>query len=155
MIKNPAVYCITAISVSDIEKSTRFYNAAFGYRALKTTTPDNGAAGVTARFIELGGAVLELVEFRDPPPPEQTEVPMSRVGLLSHLAFNVDNLADTEAAIEAAGGSVAEATRMHMELAGLGQCEIVYARDPDGIWLELLSVDDARRRRYVGFTEAT
>jgi catechol 2,3-dioxygenase-like lactoylglutathione lyase family enzyme len=105
MIKNPAVYCITAISVSDVEKSTQFYNAAFGYRALKTTRPDNGAAGVTARFIELGGSVLELVEFRDPPPPEQTEFPMSRVGLLSHLAFNVNNLADTEAAVKAAGGN--------------------------------------------------
>ncbi|MBB4632681.1 VOC family protein [Sphingosinicella soli] len=147
------IFAITALCITDLERSTRFYCDALGYRALTTTRPDGGALGVSARFLDLDGRMLELVEFRDSPPPEKADFPVSRTGLISHLAYNVANLAETEAAVVAAGGTIAELTRSQMQLEGLGSCTIIYVRDPDGIWIELISVDEAARRRYVGLDQ--
>ena len=148
-----AIFGITALCITDLERSTRFSCDALGYRELTTTSPNGGALGVTARFLDLDGRALELVEFVNAPPAEQSEYPMGHTGLISHLAYNVADLAATEAAVIAAGGTIAEFTRNDMDLEGLGKCTIVYARDPDGIWIELISVDEAARRRYVGLDQ--
>jgi catechol 2,3-dioxygenase-like lactoylglutathione lyase family enzyme len=141
---------VMAITVANLDRSTRFYRDALGFTERNTTSPGGGSFGVTARFLEKDGVVLEIVEFASPPPSENSLQPMGRMGILSHLAFNVGSLAETEAAIVASGGAVVEPTRLSMELSGFGPVEIVYARDPDGIWIELISVDEATRRRYVG-----
>jgi catechol 2,3-dioxygenase-like lactoylglutathione lyase family enzyme len=141
---------VTAITVADLDRSTRFYRDALGFTERNTTSPGGGSFGVTARFLEKDGVVLEIVEFVSPPPAEGALQPMGRLGMLSHLAFNVGNLAEVEAAIQASGGTIVEPTRLSMELTGFGPVEIIYARDPDGIWIELISIDEAKRRRYVG-----
>ena len=148
-----AIFGCVAILVTDLERSTRFYCDALGFTQRATTRPNGGASGVTARFVEKNGTVIELVELASPPPPDQSTQPMSRTGMLSHLAFNVADLAATEAAVTANGGTVLEGSRAAMQLEGLGPVEILYARDPDGIWIELLSVDEAARLRYGGLAD--
>ncbi len=147
------IFGCVAILVSDLERSTRFYCDALGFAERATTRPNGGASGVTARFVEKNGTVIELVELASPPPPDQSDRPMSRTGILSHLAFNVADLAQVAVAVVAKGGQILDQTRASLDLAGLGPVEIVYARDPDGIWIELLSVDEAARLRYGGLAE--
>ena len=145
-----SIFTVMAITVADLDRATRFYRDAFGFIERNTTRPNGGAAGVAARFIQKDATVIELVEFTTPLPPNRSELPMGQAGTVSHIVFNVADLRETEAAVLASGGTIVDSTRVAMELAGLGPVEIVYARDPDGAWIELCSIDEAARLRYGG-----
>ncbi len=84
---------------------------------------------LTAVYLILGPFVLELLHFdREGNAPERRRV-FTEPGL-THLSFNVDDLAATCAVVEQHGGAVLRQTEL------TGVAELV--RDPDGQLLELI-----------------
>ncbi|HET6950158.1 MAG TPA: VOC family protein [Acidimicrobiales bacterium] len=127
------------LCVTDLDRSRRFYEDAFGFAHRNDLrVPDAAASrllqvpvpvGLTAVYLERDGFVLELLHFgRDGNAPRRDRS-FTEPGL-THLSFTVDDVAATCAAVAAAGGEVLADTDMG------GRA--VMARDPDGQLLELL-----------------
>ncbi|MGE0879303.1 MAG: VOC family protein [Acidimicrobiia bacterium] len=127
------------LCVTDLARSRTFYEAVFGFefrndlkvadgptsKLLEVPEPVN----LTAVYLELGPFVLELLHFdREGNAPERRRL-FTEPGL-THLSFNVDDLAATCALVEQHGGAVLRQT----ELTDVA----VLVRDPDGQLLELI-----------------
>jgi catechol 2,3-dioxygenase-like lactoylglutathione lyase family enzyme len=127
------------LCVTDLDRSRRFYEAVFGYRERdRLTVPDGPTSkllrvappvGLTAVYLERGGAVLELLHFDRPGNEPARSRPFTEPGL-THLSFTVDDLAATCALVRDHGGEVLDDT----DVGGLA----IMVRDPDGQLLELL-----------------
>jgi lactoylglutathione lyase len=125
--------------VADLDRSVGFYTAVFGFEELnRMQIPDAAASrllrvpepvGLTAVYLGLGGAVLELLHLDRPGNEPARERPFSEPGL-THLSLTVDDLAAACEAVRAHGGEVLTDTDMG------GRAILV--RDPDGQVLELL-----------------
>jgi catechol 2,3-dioxygenase-like lactoylglutathione lyase family enzyme len=130
------------ISVTDIERSIAFDRDLFGMEQLCEVFPFGDEQfeaimdipGVTGRMCMIGkyDLQLELFEFtrakaKDP------EYPVSDRGI-SHFGFEVDDIAETYARLEAAG------VRIHCPVITFnqGSMKAAYCRDPDGNVFELL-----------------
>lgn len=126
-------------SVADLDRSLRFYTEVFGFAERnRLAIPDPVASkllrvpppvGLTAVYLVLGDAVLELLHF-DRPGNEAARVrPLTEPGL-THLSFTVDDVAATCALVREHGGEVLDDT----DMGGFA----ILVRDPDGQVLELL-----------------
>lgn len=125
--------------VTDLDRSIRFYREVFGFEELnRMQIPDAAASrllrvpepvGLTAVYLGLGGAVLELLHLDRPGNEPARERSFSEPGL-THLSLTVDDLAAACEAVRAHGGEVLTDTDMG------GRAILV--RDPDGQVLELL-----------------
>jgi catechol 2,3-dioxygenase-like lactoylglutathione lyase family enzyme len=130
------------ISVRDLERSIAFYRDMFGLQPLMEIMPFGGPQfeaimdipGATGRMCMIGKGTthLELFEFaggkaKDP------AYPVSDHGL-SHFGFEVDDIAETYARLEAAG------VRIHSPVITFmgGGMKAAYCRDPDGNVFEIL-----------------
>ena len=131
------------ICVSDLERSLRFYRDVLGCKEVgrlalegEPTATLNGMAETRVRliFLERDGWRIELFEFSVPDwiGPKEAR-PMNQLGL-THLAFRVDDLDETCAQIEGAGGRLLSGTRLDLP----GPTRVIMALDPDGVRLELL-----------------
>ena len=137
-VVNHVGHCVT-----DLDRSRRFYEAVFGFRAVRNlTVPDEPASrllrvpppvGLTAVYLELGATVLELLHFDRPSDGPARERTFTEPGL-THLSFTVDDVAATCALVEEHGGTVLADT----DVGGLA----IMVQDPDGQLLELLPVSD-------------
>ena len=125
--------------VSDLDRSRAFYESVFGFRAVRELqVPDVAAPllqltpplGMTALYLEQDGFVLELIHFADAPMVDAGDRVMNQSGL-THLSFGVEDLDEAMAAVRAGGGVVLDDTNVGVA---------VFARDPDGQLLELLTV---------------
>lgn len=124
--------------VSDLDRATAFYRGVFGFEvALELAVPDAASpllrlsppVGMTARYLERDGFVLELLHLADTSlVPAEPRV-MNQSGL-THISFGVDDLDETIAAVRAHGGEVLDDTNVGVA---------VFAKDPDGQLLELLT----------------
>lgn len=99
-----------------------------------------GVDGISLRGVHLllpghgpAGPTLEIYAYE---PALDAPRPMPNRPGLGHLAFEVDDVAATLAAVERAGGA-ALGTPVRREIEGLGTIDFVYARDPEGNVLEL------------------
>lgn len=125
--------------VADLDRSMRFYQGVFGFVELtRLEIPDPVASkllrvaepvGLTAVYLGLDGAVLELLHMDRPDNGPPRERPFTEPGL-THVSFTVDDVPATCAAVRAHGGEVLEDT----DMGGFA----VLVRDPDGQVLELL-----------------
>ena len=88
--------------------------------------PGHGTPGPKLEIFKVAGA--------DPSVPAQ----VTRPGLM-HLAFQVDDAAETHARILAAGGSKLGEVVDSGLIPGVGRAHFTYARDPDGNIVELIS----------------
>ena len=127
------------LCVTDLARSRRFYEEAFGFSHRNDLVVPDGAAsrllqvpepvGLTAVYLVRDGFVLELLHFardgNDPPGDRSFTEPG-----LTHLSFSVPDVAATCARVAELGGEVLEDTDMG------GHAILV--RDPDGQLLELL-----------------
>jgi len=125
--------------VCDLETSITFYTEVFGFCEQRRLEVPDGAAskllevpvpvGLTAVYLTLGDAVLELLHFarqgNDPARPR----PFTEPGL-THLSLTVDDMAATCEKVRRFGGEVLE----HTDMGGFA----ILVRDPDGQVLELL-----------------
>lgn len=126
--------------VTDLDRSIRFYTGVFGFvERNRLEIPDVFASkllrlpapvGLTAVYLELDGAVLELLHLDRPGNEPARDRSFAEPGL-THLSFTVDGLAATCEAVLAHGGEVLADT----DVSGMA----ILVRDPDGQVLELLS----------------
>lgn len=125
--------------VADLDRSIRFYSEVFGFEELSRLQVPDGAAskllrvpepvGLTAVYLVLGGAVLELLHLDRPDNEPARERSFAEPGL-THLSLTVDDVAAACEAVRANGGEVLTDT----EMTGFA----IMVRDPDGQLLELL-----------------
>jgi catechol 2,3-dioxygenase-like lactoylglutathione lyase family enzyme len=143
-----------ALRVSDIGRSVRFYEEALAGRAVTPVRLLEGeyleavfGEGVRAKVchVAFDASAVELWEFLRPaspiPPAEQTQVGQM------HFGITVDDVPETLARVEAAGG------RARIEVRRLGDREgaprFVYCEDPDGNVFELVEAEHAEIVRLI------
>ena len=126
------------LRVRDLDRAKRFYEA-LGFSEVKClTVPDKMAAGLLgltppigfeAAYLQNNRFILQLITFSGYPAPDEPERGMTGAGL-THLSIAVDDMAQAQAAVQAAGGTI---------VADPGGGFACMVRDPEGQLLELLS----------------
>ncbi len=125
------------LRVRDLDKSRTFYQALGFTEVKRLTVPDEMAAGLLqlappigfqAVYLQNAGVVLQLLTFSGYPAPDEAERGMVTAGL-THVSIAVDDIAEAQAAVQAAGGTV---------VADPGGGFACMVRDPDGQLLELV-----------------
>jgi catechol 2,3-dioxygenase-like lactoylglutathione lyase family enzyme len=125
--------------VRDLDRAQRFYEEVLGFTVRnELAVPDGPAStllrvaapvGMTARYLERDGFVLELLHFdrdgNDPP----RERGFTEPGL-THLSFSVEDISASADRAAEVGGEVLADT----EIPGAA----IMVRDPDGQLVELL-----------------
>lgn len=134
------------LRVSNMDRSVAFYGRAFGAETvIEPFVVEGGFAelvmggpeGVRWRMaiLRAGTAVFELFEFETPNHPINPVHPTA--GNIVHVALQVDDVAETVARVESAGGK-----RIWPEVIDLApEAQVIYVADPDENVIELLNVD--------------
>ena len=125
------------LRVRNLDSSRRFYEALGFTEAKRLNVPDEVAGGLLgltppigfeAVYLQNDGFVLQLLTFSGYPAPEEPERNMVGAGL-THLSIAVDDMAEAQAAVKSAGGSV---------IADPGGGFACMVRDPEGQLVELI-----------------
>jgi catechol 2,3-dioxygenase-like lactoylglutathione lyase family enzyme len=128
------------ITVSDLSRSIAFYARHFGLRESargELLGPEAAAAvgvpgaALTWVLLEGGGTRVELLEYRAPR-DGHPDAPRNHDVGAAHVCFRVEDLAAACAALRADGVDV---------LTPYADPPFAYARDPDGITVELVQRD--------------
>jgi lactoylglutathione lyase len=133
------IYNHTGHVVTDLDRSKRFYQEAFGFRFWYEISPPDVATaqlsmltpplGVTASYLTLDGFVLELMHYSAPGAAAPFRPRAMNEPGLTHLSISVE---DAHAAADKAveyGGQLIEESDVGAAL---------FIRDPDGQLIELL-----------------
>jgi catechol 2,3-dioxygenase-like lactoylglutathione lyase family enzyme len=125
--------------VRDLDRAQRFYEEVLGFTVRnELQVPDEPAStlmrvpppvGMTARYLERDGFVLELLHYDREGNAPARERDLTEPGL-THLSFSVEDILASAARAEALGGEVLRDT----EIPGAA----IMVRDPDGQLVELL-----------------
>lgn len=125
------------LRVRDLEVSKRFFEALGFAEARRLTIPDEVAGGLLplappigfeAVYLSNDGFVLQLLTFSGHPAPEEPERTMVGAGL-THISIAVDDIAEMQAAVRSAGGTV---------IADPGGGFACMVRAPEGQLIELI-----------------
>ena len=134
-----------AIAVTDLEVSTRFYTEGLGFEAGPSFNAGDEVAAVseveppvhmTSRYLTKGGFRLELMGWASPPVHGCASQQRNQRGL-THLSFEVDDIAAVEARLLDLGGGELTDARVHLDRAPAA-ISLVFLTDPDGTRIELL-----------------
>lgn len=139
----------SGIIVSNLERSIDFYAGTLGLEMATEPSPvfDDpelgralGVHGAALRVVtfNVGGDILELLEYSAPPSPIDAPMPQNALGS-HHVAFQVDDIQATYEQLRAKG------VRFHtppqaIDDGVLAGWRWVYFTDPDGITLELVEI---------------
>jgi glyoxylase I family protein len=136
------------ICCSDLERSTRFYIEALGFRELFTVELGPEVAATMevegrfhSRMLARDDVRLELLCWSEPEGAgERTRRPMTQFGM-THLAFRVDTIDELWEVAERSGGHALPQTVSRMVGAGVdgSDAETVYLTDPDGVRIECMT----------------
>lgn len=137
------------ITVPDLDRAIEFYNGVLGLDFVNEPSPvfDDPALGVAVGVpggglrqvsLALGEAVVELLEYTQPPAPNESPLPQNGLGA-QHLAFQVDDAEATKRELEAKGVEFLSEVNV-VDEGVLAGWRWVYFRDPFGISLELVEV---------------
>lgn len=151
------------ITVPDLDHAIDFYHGVLGLEFSNEPSPvfDNptlgpavGVPGANLRQVSLmcGESIVELLEYTDPPPPNERPLPQNALGA-AHLALRVDDVEATKAELESKGVEFLSDVNV-VDEGVLAGWRWVYFRDPDGNMLEL--VEEAYTRaeeRAAGIAE--
>ncbi len=120
----------TALSVSNLEKSRKFYETCFSLTFIRQA--ERKELGV--KYIQLSderGTVLELFQHHEPHPLTEDLMDFRGIGI-KHIAFGVDNV---EQAVNLCTVNGAHVIR---DVApGISVKQFAFVADPDGIPIEI------------------
>jgi catechol 2,3-dioxygenase-like lactoylglutathione lyase family enzyme len=129
--------------VSDLDRATKFYTEALGFKAEGDVHPIPPALAklleqpadmdMKIRFLTKDGVKIELITFANPKVEGSGQRRKMNQAGLSHLAVAVDDFDATVAAIKANGGKLVEETLFAPPGAG----KFAFATDPDGTRIEI------------------
>jgi lactoylglutathione lyase len=134
-----------AVAVSDLEASTRFYTEGFGFERGPTFESSDEVAAVSevqapvrmrSRYLTKDGFRLELMGWEAPAVHGTASQTRNQRGL-THLSFEVDDIAATEGRLLELGGASLPDARVLIDK-GPVPISIVFLADPDGTRIELL-----------------
>jgi catechol 2,3-dioxygenase-like lactoylglutathione lyase family enzyme len=138
------VFANVSISVADLDKSVKFYQA-LGFEAgdvhalpapvAKVLGAKGADAKLEIRFLKRDGIALELVHFTPAPTKKASMGSASELGL-AHIAFRVDDVDRVAKIVRDNGGKTLDASRTKLGPAGQG-IDILFATDPDGTHIEI------------------
>lgn len=139
----------TGITVSNLERSIRFYHEVLGLEfANEPTFVFSGPAlergvGVPGGSLRqasfwVGESQMELLEYKTPPSPNHTVPPNNALGA-AHAAFLVDDVYAKKAGLEVKGVAFFSDVNV-VDEGPLAGWRWVYFADPDGVSLELVEV---------------
>lgn len=124
----------TGISVSDMERSLKWYKDVLGF---ESTGKDFYAPPLGARIVFIrgcGGYEIELFQYDAPKAiPEERKTPNTDLQTIGtkHLAIQVADMAGFKEKYLAYGGDIAHEVTMTGE-------SVMFIRDPDGVLVELI-----------------
>jgi catechol 2,3-dioxygenase-like lactoylglutathione lyase family enzyme len=126
------------LCVSDLERSRRFYEEVFGFRAafaLRTEGPEtpqllrlDPPVVLDAVYLSLDGLLLELLAFETPETPAAQTRVLNEPGL-THISLFVEDLGAVLVAVPRCGGRVRDDTNIGVA---------VFVEDPDGQAIEVI-----------------
>lgn len=134
MSKNVVKVLHVGISVSDMERSLKWYKDVLGFDQL---LKDDYVPPLGARICFIrgcGGFEIELFQYDAPKPiPEDRLKPNSDLQTIGtkHAAFEVDNMPALKEHFVACGVDIAHEVTMDGE-------SVMFVRDPDGCLLEFI-----------------
>jgi catechol 2,3-dioxygenase-like lactoylglutathione lyase family enzyme len=135
------VFANVSISVKDLAKSAKFYQA-LGFEAgnvsplpapIAKLLGGKGDAKLQIQFLKRDGVALELVNFAPAPTKAASTGSAGQLGL-AHIAIRVDNVDRVAKIVTENGGKTLDATRTK-----LGPIDILFVTDPDGTRIEVAS----------------
>ena len=135
----------TGITVSDLDRSTRFYREVLGFEVsppVRVSGPFfekvTGVPGcvIDVAFARGAGHIIELLCYREPGDRKTSTLRACDPGFW-HLCFKVRDLDQVVRAVRASGFEALSEiqTATDPPVTGL---RVVYVRDPDGVVLELI-----------------
>lgn len=144
-----------SFSVTDIEKTVRFYTDILGVKLQSRTRNKYDSLG-TALFgkkwgvaqdhadleiavMKIGDTKVEFIEYKDPKAQPFHQNPS--IAGSAHVAFKVDDIESERKRLEAAGVEFHSPINVFQET-GKPEWKWCYFRDPDGICLELVEQPD-------------
>jgi len=134
-----------AIAVTDLEASTRFYAEGLGFEPGASWSSGDEVAAVSevkppvkmsSRYLTKDAFRLELMYWETPAVHGVASRYRNQRGL-THLSFEVDDAAGTEARLLELGGIALPEARVYIDRPHAG-FSIVFLTDPDGTRIELL-----------------
>lgn len=134
-----------AIAVAELATSLRFYTEGLGFEAGPCFQSGDEVAAVsevappvrmTSQYLTKDGFRLELMDWQEPGVHGKASESRNQRGL-THLSFEVDDIAATEAQLLALGGRPIQDARVYLEK-GPAPISLVFLTDPDGTRIELL-----------------
>jgi catechol 2,3-dioxygenase-like lactoylglutathione lyase family enzyme len=134
-----------ALAVSDLEASTRFYRDGLGFAEGPTFVSGDETAAVseveppvkmTMQYLTKGGLRIGLMGWETPSVQGNPSRYRNQRGI-THLSFEVDDVAATESRLVELGGSSVPGARVTMGRAPI-EITVVFVADPDGTRIELL-----------------
>ena len=134
MSKNVVKVLHVGISVSDMERSLKWYDEVLGF---SEKLKDDYVPPLGARICFIrgcGGFEIELFQYDEPKAiPEDRLKPNSDLQTIGtkHAAFEVDDMAALKAHFVACGVDIAHEVTMDGE-------SVMFVRDPDGCLLEFI-----------------
>ena len=136
----------TGVTVSSLDRSLAFYRDLLGFEIVGTRT---AREPYIQRLVDAPGATLQIALLRVPGSPHLLEL-LEYVGVerreaaarprdpaAAHLCLFVRDLAGLYSRLQAAGRAVLSEPQTATAGRNAG-ASIVYVRDPDGFWVELM-----------------
>ena len=135
----------SGLCVSDLEAALRFYTEGLGFTVAEGYDVGDEVAdtlevphGVSLRsqMIVKDGTKIELLGWTSPAVHDTPSETRNQLGL-THLSFEVQDMAAVEARLVALGATVIESTRTHIDM-GVATLDLLFLADPDGTRIELM-----------------